>query len=46
LLQRGHNCGFNGCGVQDITAAAEIPKGSFYNYFASKEDFAQILEEY
>ena len=35
-----HNRGFNGCGVQDITAAAEIPKGSFYNYFASKEDFA------
>jgi TetR/AcrR family transcriptional repressor of nem operon len=42
-----HNRGFNGCGVQDITAAAEIPKGSFYNYFASKEDFAaEILEEY
>ncbi|MCZ2099420.1 MAG: TetR family transcriptional regulator, partial [Anaerolineae bacterium] len=28
-----------------MTAAAEIPKGSFYNYFASKEDFAaEILE--
>jgi TetR/AcrR family transcriptional repressor of nem operon len=40
-------CGFNGCGVQDITAAAEIPKGSFYNYFASKESFAlEILGEY
>ncbi|MBU8896930.1 TetR/AcrR family transcriptional regulator [Corallococcus sp. M34] len=29
--------GFNGCGVQDITAAAGVPKGSFYNHFESKE---------
>jgi len=41
-----HSHGFNGCGVQDITLAAGIPKGSFYSYFASKEDFAaEILEE-
>lgn len=32
--------GFNGTGVKDIVDAAGIPKGSFYNYFASKEDFA------
>ena len=32
--------GFNGCGVQDITAAAGIPKGSFYNHFQSKEALA------
>jgi TetR/AcrR family transcriptional repressor of nem operon len=39
--------GFNGCGVQDITDAAGVPKGSFYNYFDSKEAFAaEILEEY
>jgi TetR/AcrR family transcriptional repressor of nem operon len=39
--------GFNGCGVQDIASAAGIPKGSFYNYFATKEAFAvEILEEY
>lgn len=39
--------GFNGSGVQDITAAANIPKGSFYNYFESKESFAvEILENY
>jgi TetR/AcrR family transcriptional regulator, transcriptional repressor for nem operon len=39
--------GFNGCGVQDITAAAGVPKGSFYNYFDSKESFAaEILESY
>jgi TetR/AcrR family transcriptional regulator, transcriptional repressor for nem operon len=39
--------GFNGSGVADITAAAGVPKGSFYNYFDSKEEFAgQILEAY
>src|ERR1700756_5716200 len=32
-----HRCGFNGCGVQEITDAAGVPKGSFYNHFASKE---------
>jgi TetR/AcrR family transcriptional repressor of nem operon len=33
--------------VQDITTAAGVPKGSFYNYFESKEAFAnEILEEY
>lgn len=42
-----HDRGFNGCGVQDITAAAGVPKGSFYNYFDSKEAFAaEILEDY
>jgi TetR/AcrR family transcriptional repressor of nem operon len=29
--------GFNACSVQDITDAAGVPKGSFYNHFASKE---------
>ncbi len=29
--------GFNGCSVQDITDAAGVPKGSFYNHFESKE---------
>jgi TetR/AcrR family transcriptional repressor of nem operon len=32
-----HARGFNGCSVQDIVEAAGIPKGSFYNHFASKE---------
>lgn len=32
--------GYNGTSVNDIVAAAGIPKGSFYNYFDSKEDFA------
>ncbi len=32
--------GYNATGVKDITDAAGIPKGSFYNYFESKEEFA------
>lgn len=32
--------GYNGTGVQDIVDAAGVPKGSFYNYFDSKEAFA------
>jgi TetR/AcrR family transcriptional repressor of nem operon len=42
-----HANGFNGSGVQDITGAAGIPKGSFYNYFESKDAFAaDVLERY
>jgi TetR/AcrR family transcriptional repressor of nem operon len=42
-----HRYGFNGCGVQDITAAAGVPKGSFYNHFPSKEALgAEALEHY
>lgn len=32
--------GFNGSSVQDLTDAAGVPKGSFYNHFASKEELA------
>ncbi|MBS7661747.1 TetR family transcriptional regulator C-terminal domain-containing protein [Pseudomonas lalucatii] len=32
--------GYHGAGVQEIVLAAGVPKGSFYHYFASKEDFA------
>ena len=32
--------GYNGTGVKDIVDAAGVPKGSFYNYFQSKEAFA------
>lgn len=32
--------GYHGTGVQDIVQSAGVPKGSFYHYFASKEDFA------
>lgn len=39
-LRTMHSYGFNGCAVQDITDAAEVPKGSFYNHFSSKEALA------
>ena len=32
--------GYHGAGVQEIVQAAGVPKGSFYHYFSSKEDFA------
>lgn len=42
-----HTNGFNGCGIKEITDSAGVPKGSFYSYFASKEDFAvAVLEHY
>ena len=43
LLEKG----FNACGVRDITDAAGVPTGSFYNHFASKEALgAEIVERY
>ena len=35
--------GFNNTGIQEILQAAEVPKGSFYFYFASKEEFGLHL---
>lgn len=32
--------GFNGASVQDLTDAAGVPKGSFYNHFVNKEELA------
>ena len=42
-----HSKGFNAASVQDITEAAGVPKGSFYNHFASKDDLgAAVVQEY
>jgi TetR/AcrR family transcriptional repressor of nem operon len=38
-----HRKGFHNTGIQEILKAAEIPKGSFYFYFDSKEDFGLQL---
>ena len=39
--------GYNGTGIQQITDQAGVPKGSFYNHFASKEAFgAAIVDRY
>jgi TetR/AcrR family transcriptional repressor of nem operon len=46
-LKTLHLRGFNATSVQDITEAAGVPKGSFYNHFASKEDLgAAAVEQY
>ncbi|GJJ05114.1 transcriptional regulator [Duganella rhizosphaerae] len=42
-----HSKGFNATSVQDITDAAAVPKGSFYNHFASKEALGlEVLQRY
>jgi TetR/AcrR family transcriptional repressor of nem operon len=43
LIQQG----YHGTGLQEILDAVQIPKGSFYNYFGSKENFgAAVIEHY
>jgi TetR/AcrR family transcriptional repressor of nem operon len=42
-----HARGFHASGVQDITDAAQVPKGTFYTHFESKEQFgAEVLGRY
>lgn len=39
--------GVNGTGVKEITDLAEVPKGTFYTYYQSKEAFVvAVLEHY
>ena len=46
-LDQFHRVGFNGSSVEDITDLAEIPKGSFYNHFKSKEELAvEVIDRY
>lgn len=37
--------GFSGVGLAEILEAARVPKGSFYHYFKSKEQYGQALLE-
>jgi TetR/AcrR family transcriptional repressor of nem operon len=51
LLTEGVNLlmqqGYHGTGLQEILDKVKIPKGSFYNYFASKEEFgAEVISHY
>lgn len=51
LLEQGINLlsehGYHGTGLKLILDTVKVPKGSFYNYFASKEHFAaEILDTY
>jgi TetR/AcrR family transcriptional repressor of nem operon len=45
-LELIHLNGFHATGVKEITDAVDIPKGSFYNHFESKEEFGLELLEY
>ncbi|MEL7118956.1 MAG: TetR/AcrR family transcriptional regulator [Bacteroidota bacterium] len=38
--------GYHNTGINDILKASGIPKGSFYNFFESKEAFAKELLEF
>src|SRR5476649_947583 len=39
--------GFAGVGLNEILTAACVPKGSFYHYFKSKEQFGEaLLDDY
>ena len=51
IIRAGLKClvekGFNAVGVQDITDAAGVPKGSFYNHFESKDALGlEVVERY
>ncbi|HIF53587.1 MAG TPA: TetR family transcriptional regulator [Methylococcaceae bacterium] len=39
--------GYHGTGLKEILDAVKIPKGSFYNYFSSKEEYcAEVITHY
>jgi TetR/AcrR family transcriptional repressor of nem operon len=38
--------GFSGVGLSEILSSAGVPKGSFYHYFESKEQYGQALLEH
>lgn len=41
-----HRQGFNHTGIQEVLQAAGVPKGSFYFYFKSKQDFGLALIDF
>lgn len=41
-----HECGYHNLGIKRVLDEANIPKGSFYHYFKSKEDLALQVIEY
>lgn len=38
--------GYHGTGIKQIVDTVNVPKGSFYNFFTSKEDFVEKIIEY
>ena len=46
-LRRIHAMGYSATGVKEILDEADVPKGSFYHHFSSKEVFAnEVLKLY
>lgn len=41
-----HSKGYNNTGLSDILKAAGVPKGSFYFYFKSKDEFGLAVLDY
>ena len=41
-----HEAGYSATGIKEITDAAEVPKGSFYNHFDSKEAFGKEVVDF
>jgi len=50
LLEAGRDImlekGYTNTGIQEVLNSVGVPKGSFYHYFESKEDFALKIIEY
>lgn len=50
IIQNGakliHARGFVNTGIQEIITAADVPKGSFYFYFKSKDDFGAAVVDH
>lgn len=46
-MQMLHEAGYAATGIKDIVDAANVPKGSFYNHFDSKETFGkEVVDVY
>jgi TetR/AcrR family transcriptional regulator, transcriptional repressor for nem operon len=46
-LERIRSNGYSGTGVKEILDLANVPKGSFYHYFPSKESFVlEVFQRY
>lgn len=46
-IQQISHHGYHGTGIKQILDIVNVPKGSFYNFFASKEAFvAEVIETY
>lgn len=41
-----HESGYTATGIKEIVDAAEVPKGSFYNHFESKEAFGKEVVDF